>query len=45
MVIDALKTIGFDTTNPITKTYNEVPSYEATMKNFTEGYKVKLFLQ
>ena len=44
MVVDALKTIGFNEGSSIQKMYSETPSFEVIMKR-NDDYKVKIFLQ
>ncbi len=44
MVVDALKTIGFNERTSIQKMYSETPSFEVMMKS-NDDYEVKIFLQ
>ena len=44
MVVDALKTIGFNERSSIQKMYSETPSFEVMMKS-NDDYEVKIFLQ
>lgn len=45
MVVDALKTIGFNERTSIQRMYSETPSFEARMKSKDDDYEVKIFLQ
>lgn len=45
MVIDPLKTIGFNEQTSIQRMYSETPSFEAIMKSKDDDYEVKIFLQ
>lgn len=45
MVVDALKTIGFEEKVEVRRLYEETPFYEARMEFLSEGYDINIFLQ
>lgn len=45
MVMNALKEIGFNEKENLTRRFINTPTFEARMNNYSKGYEIKIFLQ